>query len=391
MITARTFRLAGLLASLVCMAPLWAQDYYEDLRGDGNPMTLSSTRGDLFLRLNTADKSIKFGLFRQYNFKVSLGSNDTIVQNVERKEDCKKALHKIDSLIVRGEKVAPASYSVCSTLKVTNARFTDIGWGAYAKAKDVEGTATLYNAGAVNVGTRFSGYGLFRRTLIKDDRIRHTLLLSPSVAWERSTYSLANADTNSTYTFTDRTIDNLDIGLAAQWRIFLGEPDAKGARRTECFAGLSVTRAQTTNYSELGKITLSQTSFRTDTLNGQPVTTAAMVKAEKEYRSGALMQYDEWRVRLNMAILPALMDRRIAFNLYPSVNLREDKDPRFDLGLGINLLQRDDRLLSIGGLAFELSDLTDTGESDKPLFTRGFRIGLHAGINLEGLFAKKSS
>ncbi|MBL8002669.1 MAG: hypothetical protein JNL05_11985 [Flavobacteriales bacterium] len=387
----RSYRITAVLAAALLVSPLWAQDHYEDLRGDGNPMTLSTTHGDMFLRLNSADKSIKFGLFRQYHRKLTLDGSTVVKRDRQLDDMCRKTLHRIDSLILRGEKVAPASYSVCSTVPVTNARFTDLGWGAYAKAKDVDGTATLFNEGAVNVGTRFSAYGLFRSTRIKEDRFKHSFLLTPSIAWERSTYSLANADTSGAYTFTDRTIDNLDLALAAQWRFFIGTPDDKGAKRTECFAGLSITRAQATNYTDLGKVTLSQSAYRTDTISGQVVTTATTVKAEQEYRTGSLLQYNELRIRLNMALLPALLDRRIAFNLYPSVNLREDEEARFDLGLGINLLQRGDRLLSIGGLAFELSDLTDTGDSDKPLLARGFRIGLHAGINLEGLFAKKTS
>lgn len=389
-----TFKVAALLMSAVALAHpkcSIAQDYMEDLRGEGNPISFGAASGNVLFRLNTSDESIKFGFFRVHHLKYRDETQKATTFDLTDAV-CAEALRKIKELLLAGTQVAPGSYAACTAAGVTTASFMDIGWGFYAKAKSNDGIGEVFSSGKVAMGTRVSAYALLRNTRIEDDYFKRSWMVIPSVAWQENAYSLATTSPTGAYQFNDTSLGAWDFGVSALYKFYIGNTD-KAVRRlksTEFFIGLSFTQAQPNDYGDLSRVSISQTSTRVDTVNGNPVTTVTQVKDKTTYAVGTVKQFSESRVRLNIALVPAAFERRMAFNLYPSFNFREGTDMRFDIGLSANLLEKGDRLLSIGGVTMELADVNNTANSTDPFWKRTFRFGVNAGLNIDGIISKKN-
>jgi len=384
----------GILLGPLCNSAT-AQDYMEDLRGEGNPISTSGGKGDVYVRLNTSDESMKFGLLHTYHMKINLADTALKVTKLKKPDRaCKTALQKYHKATMLGEAHGEQDLSTCVGASVTNAIYKDLGWGLYIKGKPSDGLATVFSEGEFNTGTRVSGYLLYKRTVIQKDYFAHAFWIVPSVAWQQDAFGLAHTANNGTYQFADTSLGSWDIGLSAVYKVYLGKEKNKPAnsqlfRRNELFIGLSVTQAQPNNYGDLTKVELAQSTSRTDTVNGQPVVTTTEVKGQSSYGVGSLRQVSETRIRMNAAIIPEALDHRFAFNLFPSLNFREEQDMRFDVGFSVNVLAKGDRALAIGGFSMEMADVTNIAASNGPFLKRSFRFGLNAGLNIDGLFAKK--
>lgn len=311
-----------------------AQDYFEDIKGNGTPLSFNNTR--LFSsRINVGDNSIKANLFHQYKV------------NEEGFDHPGLARHKVF-----------------------------IGWGLWFKTKTEDGLGALFNSGDFNPGFGSGAYLTFhKRTWSKNDEGTNyrSWILAFSANINYSQYRLYDASKSFSSQLYDTNFTGYTLGLSFLYRLH--------PNRSNLYLGASCSINKVNNYGKLDKVEVKDDTAYTN--NGINRTAATVDDDGNVYGRGHYQVEHTVKLRFNTTYVPGSFDHQLGFLIYPSVDLSVEKSAaKFNIGFALSFLEKGSPTNNIAALMFELNDINNVNNSTKPFFKRSFSVGITASLNV---------
>ena len=347
----RTYIVPVIIAFLPSL--IQAQDYFDDAKGSGLTVLTGKT-GDAILstRFNIGDNSIKVNFFQQYRLN-QIKQPDTIDLDTYPKPPVKPQRN-------------------------------DIGWGAYVKGKSENGLATIFSTGSLVPGFEGNLYLSFRHLQTDSTEIR-TETGSRKIKVSRwwvvllsGGYSITRLNLyDPAKTFQKQLYDTLFQGWNAGISGFYILPVHRAA--DNLILGGSVSLNRLNNYGGLKKVEIKDITQDT---SGGVIRQVTPSRSSYIYCTGNYAEYLTARIRASVAWIPKFLGYRVAFILYPSVNLSAKYSPRYNTGISFQFLKKGSPTVSIGGIYVEFNDMGNAFGSDEPFVTRCLTFGLTASVNI---------
>ena len=325
---------------------LQAQDFITDRSNTGKPV---------FLRQNANDTTDKKLLF-------SLGAN------VSDATAIKVNLYKHTWGV-------PKNYTSGSgTEKVGHTNILSTGWGAYLHGKNKEGVAKLFKSGNFDPGV--TG-GIYRAWIWNSTQTQNgTFTTSNQTLIFYADISFGSFQFYDPAASFDKQISSKSFSGPSAGLSYLKRPSMENGN---VFWGGSITWARTSNYDDLDTYELKNDSLTSS--NGMTRKVTKINPNGDTYAVGTYDQFSEYRFRANFVYIPATLDYRFAFSIYPSVNVGGNQEARLNTGIGFHYLEDGNPTASIFSLNFELNDLGNAAESSKTFLKRSFKVGVSTNLN----------
>jgi hypothetical protein len=328
------------VACLLTSLSLFAQDYFSDRKGDGTPIILSNNKDRLLFTaaVDVSDKSsLKANIFKQYWV------------NEKSYKPLADPRHK-----------------------------SMLGWGASVKASTTNGTSSLFGSG--DLSPAFSGgiYGAYTNLNWhkNDDSLTvfssWALILSGNLNYAHQQFfdpSQAYASQLSSSTFH---------GSAVALSYVLKLHPVKD--KSNLFIGASFTYSHKSNFDDLTSV-----QIKNDSLITGSGTTRTVTQTNKDgdiYAQGKFKEYNNSNFRLNATYIPGMLNYKVGFTLYPSVDLSSLYTAKYNLGLAFSLLKDKSPSMPVASLFFELADINNATASTKPFLKRAFKVGVSTTLNV---------
>jgi hypothetical protein len=348
----RAYYCLFLLPLLLQCQCLRAQDYFEDVQGNGFPiLAFPNNRTLLSTRINIGDNSAKVNFFQFY--PVSAPPAAAPQQDTGRN-------------LGVSQPVPPPRVG----------KYADVGWGLFAKGKIESGLGNLFTSGDLVPGVTGGAYLALRQVNVKaTETIFGGLILSAT--YSGSNYRFFNPKAEFTKQFSDTTYRGFQVGLSKFSILPVGL-----AKDNLLIVGGSVSVFRQNNYNKMAKAEIKTT---TTYANPGGDTTRIATQVDDEgylFAIGEYKQYVATRLRVHAAYLPASLKGRIGVLTYPSVELSASSAPKYNLGFGLQYLVEGSPLVSTGGLFVEFNDIDNAGNSNKKFINRSVSIGFTAALNI---------
>lgn len=315
--------------------PSKSQDYFADLNSGTTPILSANDRRALFsATINAGDNSIKANFFRQYSID---NTRDLVTNNL------------------------------------INEYF--LGWGINTKAKVESGISSLFGSGNFIPG--FYGGAYFSLTKMKWTPLNEFSLwawvLSGTVS--SSKFQFYNPIETFDKQLTDASFTGKSISLSHVRANFHGADNIIG--------GVSFTGARLNNYSKLTKVELKNDSIFT---NGAGMTRIVQQVNDDGYifAVGNYKEYTNWTFRPFITYIPGLLGNRIGFTLYPSLDLSNEFNPKYNIAIAFSLLKAGSPTLTDAALFIELNDLSNASNSTDNFLKRAIKVGISTSLNIFG-------
>lgn len=337
-----------------------AQDYFDDLRGNGNPVSLNLNKTfNISARLNTGDgTSAKLNLFKMFHIKNNDGAD-------------------IDS----AEKVITEDFtnSAAASAPISTFRLFDVGLGTSLKGKTKDGLGDLFTKGNFGGESQWGLYGVVHKVKIANDHHKHTYVFSPFINFTYASYRVL-PDTSVSFKRIDTTMNRRNVGFS-----FFRQGYIRG--RSQFIVGGSLTFSKLNNYDDLKKAELKEFVTRTDSI-GHTITT--IEDKGYTYAVGNIKEYKNTNLKVYCSLVPFSLEYRAALILYPSIDFNKlYSDPLYNVGLGVHFLEKGNPSISALGLFFELNDIDNSKQKTDPFIKRSFKIGITTALNITSLIKKE--
>jgi hypothetical protein len=358
---------------LLCIDSIYAQDYWEDLSGNGNPISLRAGEDwNVSARINAGDNSVKingFGLLRSQKVRED-GKKGVIIS-----DKLKECLSKLDN---RGEE--DFTCSAHFTKGVSNYVFNYNGLGLSIKGKTEDGIGSLFSKGQITPKTQLGLYYIFKSVKIENNLHQYTWVFSPFVNVNFASYQLVPSDSAYAFDKTEANITGFNAGISLFRQGYI--------RANQIVLGGSYTFSRKNNYNDLDQVELKEYYIKNDTLGGQ--TQISKVNDNGYvYGVGTIKEYNNSNLKIYASYLPEYFKYRVAFILYPSVDINDLYDnPLFNLGFGVHFMQKGNPGLSVAGVNFEFTDINNAKEKTDPFLKRSFKISISTALNVISLVRK---
>ncbi|WP_031529318.1 hypothetical protein [Dyadobacter crusticola] len=353
--------IVAVIASLLAIDTVKAQDFFEDLQGESTPVLGGANNGALLsARANIGDNSLKLNLFKIFQLKKPGQATPPITP---------------PSISIPGGVGAPQNpYNE-----------TSHGFGLSFKVKTEDGLGSVFTSSKFASGFSGGGYYALRRVFAdpinQRGSFKYTIL---SGLYTRSQFRFYRPQNSFDTRLSDfRPFDGFTFGLST----FGYSTLARDATSGQIFGG-SLTFTKTNNYSALSKVEvkrLSNTPYGTPADSIQSVTlvddngaTYAEDTPDDEYEESFKL-----RLRGNYAYIPGALDSRVALIFSPTLNYGFTQNQvTADLNIGLHLLKKGQPTISLAGIFFEFSDIGNTADDSDPFLKRSFAIGVMVGLNV---------
>jgi len=324
-------------------------------------------------RINAGDNSVKingFGLLRVQKVRED-GKKGAAIS--DKLKDC---LSKLDN---RGEE--DFTCSAHFTPGISNYVFNYNGLGVSLKGKTEDGIGSLFSKGQITPQTQFGLYYIFKSVAIENNLHQHTWVFSPFADINFASYQLIPSDSTYAFNKTEANITGFNAGVSLFRQGYINE--------NQIVLGGSYTFSRKNNYSTLDKVELKEYYIKDDTLGGQTQINKVNDNGYV-YGVGAIKEYNNSNLKIYASYLPNYFEYRVAFILYPSVDINNLYDnPSFNLGFAVHFMQKDNPGLSVAGVNFEFTDINNANESTDPFLKRSFKISLSTALNVISLVRKE--
>ena len=347
---------------------LLGQDYFDDANNEGLPIHISAD-GSLFsARANLSDNSIKVNFFKFFNSNIS------------------------NSVTYVGP--GPVYPSAPAAPKIPAAT-TRWGAGINLKGKTEQNIGSLFSSGVLAPGFTGGGYGVRRIVKsIKDPadpnnqmnlKSFETILFS--LQYSASSYRLYDDRRAFDKMKIDSAYNGFSIGLSWFKVIAVDKKyDATNnylGRVSNLIFGASVEIARKNNFNTLDQYEIKDYFIQvSDPTSGMTRIIQIADDAGYGYSKNEFKVYNNVRIRPHINYIPGAFNHRIGAIFYPSIDFNE-AEQRYNLGLGINLLEKDIPSLSTAGVFFELNDLSNSrGIKNKTFLERSFNVSIAASFNM---------
>lgn len=364
-----------LILLLVGSLSVSAQDYFEDLRGNGNPISINVNKTfNISARLNIGDNSAKANFFKIWRLKEEYINRDTWIDS----NFADSTLNKIQFISNLG-KEEDFSESINFSPGVSSFRLTDLGLGSSMKGKIKEGLGTLFTKGGFTGESQLGIYGVWHRIKIMKDEHKHTIVISPFLNVNHSAYRLI-PDSSMSFATLDTTLGQLSYGVSFFRKSYINE-------KSQLILGFSLTKSRPNNWDDLDKAELKEVVVR----NEPPFTNALTTVEDKGYIYGLGMidDYTNLNLRPHITYIPFALEYRVGLIFYPSIDFaKKYAEPLKNIGLGIHFLEKGNPTISNLGIFFELNDVTNAKEKTDPFLKRSFKVGLTTALNVTSLIKK---
>ena len=358
---------------------VFAQDYYDDINGDGLPILKGSNGGLFGARLNVKYNSIKV------NFFTFLKSVYSYPGGKEGQEPVSEGtvLPSIEEEPVPADKVKKW------------------GVGLSIKAKTEQNIGSIFSAGVFSPGFQGGGY-VVRRTIhrISDkqdskEKMKFSTFntLVFSAQYNSSTYRLYD----NTLPFDKMKIDSAYNGYSFSVSFFTNKPVGRAytysadrktkkyeGRPNNLILGISGELALKNNYSKLQQYEIKDYLVSvTDPVTGITRTIQLADDEGYGYSKNNYKEYLNFKIRPHINFIPGILNQTVGMIFYPSYDIIEKNKPRMNFGLGLHILEKDNPGISKVGIYFEFNDVSNGAEvKDKTFIERSFSVGIGAAFNM---------
>lgn len=363
---------------------VFAQDYFDDLKGNGNPVSLNLKKNfNLSARLNIGDKSAKLGFFKIYRLNLKKKNSMNVWEKIGLEHTKQNSFLKLVDLPRMNMKDSTEDFSGSGKTEVPKSSFklNDLGFGLSVKGKTSDGIGNLFSKGSVSPETQLGLYGVYKNVKIKDDVHKYTFLVSPFFNYNFASYQVVRTDTTYKNQTSDTTLNGMNFGVSSFFKFYRNKKD-------QFIVGASITQSQLNNYDDLDKVEIKESTTKTDSSSGTVRTITTVNDNGYTYASGKIKQYWNTKIKCYLTYIPYQLDYRAALVVYPSVDINSLYAPVYNVGFGIHFLEKDNPTMSIAGVFFELNDIANAKNSKDPFMKHSFKIGVTAALNVTSLISK---
>lgn len=319
-------KLTTIILLLSCVNNLLSQDYFEDINGNSTPISRDDNGYYLGARANIGDNSLKFNIFRLYCIKDAPGYKNLL------------------------------------------------GWGSNLKGKIENGLGTVISGTQISPGLQVGGYLAFQR-LSKGERTHCGTLIG------YSNYSISGFQIfDSTQPFAKQIYDTIFRGFSYGISYFHVIPCGKDLSNN-IIPAISIEMAKKNNYSNMDEIEINTRKEMYDPVTGKTYSYNDINENGNQYGMGMYNEFLQTQVKLSCGWIPSECNARVAFIPYASVKFIQNKKENYSLGLGIHFLEEGNPGVTIAGLTFEFTDISNSKGSKDIFLKRSFKISLNAALS----------
>lgn len=351
----------------------FAQDYFDDIKGNGNPISLNLAKTfNISARLNVGDNSAKANIFKMFHVQYKSRSltgewkNTTFPQN------------EGDLL---NNSTTPEDFSNSAAIAVPKSTFQlfDLGLGGSIKGKVKDGLGSIFSKSQFTGESQLALYGVLHTVKIVEDIHKHTVVVSPFINFNYSAVRIIS-DTITVINKFDSTLKTTNYGISGFFKSYI--------KQSQLITGLSITRSKQNNYDDLTKVELKEFVTRSNPLQNSTITTVE--DKGYTYGLGKLKVYRNTNVKVYATYIPFSLEYRAAVIFYPSIDFNKlYKKPLNNMGLGFHFLEKGNPSISNLGIFFELLDMNNAKEKIDPFIKRSFKMGISAALNVTSLIKKE--
>lgn len=317
---------------------VYSQDYFSDRNNTGTPVIFSQggeKKTSLFsTNLNLTDaSSLKVNFYQQYDL-----NHTRYVQHIQD--------------AVRHQDV--------------------FGWGLSAQAMAENGIGHIFKSGEFKPGFATGTYISWTKYSWNPERssVFKTFALILSGTLDYTRHLLYYPDRPFADQLTQNTFRAPQIALSA---VNMSRPG-----RSNVYFGGSFAVGRKSNYPDLDTYDIrDETVINNGTINRHVVQTDG-----DTYATGNYISYTNYRLRFNISYVPGAFGYKLGFVLYPSADFSSPYSTRLNIGLAFHFLQDGNPGTSKAAVFFELKDITNEAQLDRPFLKRSFRLGISTALNL---------
>lgn len=354
----------------------FAQDYFDDIKGNGNPISLNLAKTfNISARLNVGDNSAKANIFKMFHVQYK---NGRVTGNKVTWTD---ATFPKDEANILNNLATPEDFSNSVAVAVPKSTFQliDLGFGGSVKGKVKDGLGNIFSKSQFSGESQFALYGVFHTVKIVEDIHKHTVVVSPFINFNYSAVRIIS-DTITVIHKFDSTLKTTNYGISGFIKSYI--------KQSQLITGLSITRSKQNNYDDLTKVELKEFATRSNPPINSTITT--IEDKGYTYGLGQLKVYRNTNVKVYATYIPFSLEYRAAVIFYPSVDFNKlYKKPLYNTGLGFHFLEKGNPSISNLGIFFELLDMNNAKEKTDPFIKRSFKMGISAALNVTSLIKKE--
>jgi hypothetical protein len=382
------FYLSAVLTLSGCWQSLSAQDYFDDIRGSGNPISLNLSKTfNVSTRLNVGDNSLKANIFKLWRKKLVLAKAanrskyDSLISNFDSVPfEC------LNRLANQNTKLGPGDEDFSCSDYFTSGKSTfklyDIGLGTSIKGKTKDGLGSLFTGARLAPEAQWGVYGVWHYVNVFQDEHKATWVVSPFLNFVFSEYRLL-PDTGVSYKKLDTIMNTVAYGLSVFRKSYIN-------KKSQVILGASITRSKLNTWDKLSKVELKETRQRVEPSDGTTGTLTTVEDKGYTYGLGMLQEYNNVNLRVHFSLLPYRLDYRVALVFYPSIDFNNQyDDPGYNLGFGIHFLEKGNPTMSVAGIFFELNDINNSKAKEETFLKRSFKVGVTTALNVTSLIKKE--
>lgn len=340
-----------------------AQEYFDDLQGNGFPVILNPAGGNFNARLNVKDNSLKVSFFRFFKYT-------PVFSGVVSKADSSSQITIGAGTLLPS---APPQVTLPKYVKSTGAGFS-------IKGKTEQNIGSLFSGGIFSPGTVISGYLASRKTILNHPS-GNTKINTWLISAQYSASSLRLFDTSRV--FEEMKIDTAFNGFSGAITFFQATSIGKN-KEDNLIWGASLEFATKSNYSTLKAYEIKDFEKQiTDPVTGSTRTVQIADEDGYGYSSNNYRVKKYVTLRPHINYIPKFLNYRAGVIFYPSYVIVEKSKPRTNFELAFHILEKDMPSLSNLAIYFSLTDVFNGREiEDKTFMGRSFSVGIGASFNM---------